>query len=278
MSLKNQTLESILWNSISYISLKIINFIISIILARLLEPSDFGVVGIALILINFFEIARDLGIGAALIYRKKDLDIAANTAFIIFPFIATVFYIISYMISPITANFFNNDDIEIVIKVLAITLVIWSFGNLPRTLLQKELKFKKLMIPQIIPRIGYGLISIVLALMGYGIWSLIIGRIVLEILSLITTWQSVDWRPTLKFDKKIAIELLSYGKYALKANVIAFIVSAVDIIVVGKYLGAENVGYYSMATTVSTFFTFQIAMIMSQVLFPVYSKINDNKK
>lgn len=278
MSIGKQTINGIVWNFFSYASLKVINFVISIVLARLLEPSDFGVVGIALLFINFFEIARDLGIGAALIHKKEDVDIAANTAFFIFPAIAVLFYIIIYITAPTVAVFFNNNDVEVVLRVLAITLVLWSFGNLPRTLLRKELHFKKLFMPQIIPRLGYGLVAIILAFMGYGIWSLVIGRITLEVLGLVTIWQSIDWRPKFKFSRRTAIELLRYGKHALIASITAFVISSIDSGIVGKYLGAEDLGYYSMAISISYFFTVQISTIVSGVLFPAYSKMQDIDK
>jgi O-antigen/teichoic acid export membrane protein len=278
MSIGKKTIDGLFWNSLSFVSLKVINFLISIILARLLEPSDFGVVGIALLFINFFEIARDLGIGAALIHKQEDIDTAANTAFFIFPAIAFFLYIFIYLSAPTVAFFFNNSGVEIVLKVLAITLILWSFGNLPRTLLQKDLDFKKLFLPQIVPRLGYGFVSVALAFTGYGVWSLVFGRVTLEILALITTWRSIEWRPTFTFNSKIAIELLSYGKHALIASISAFAISAIDISVVGKYLGAENLGFYSMAISISTFFTIQISTIMSVVLFPAYSKMQDTDK
>jgi len=140
-------------------------------------------VAIALIVVNFFEISGNLGIGAALIHRKEDGDIAADTAFFILPSIAIVFYAVSYFIAPAAAVFFKEEEIEILIRVLSLTVVIWSFGILPKTLLAKDLEFKKLVIPQILPRISYGAVAIVMALQGYGVWSLVGGQIVLIVIS-----------------------------------------------------------------------------------------------
>ena len=145
MSLKDKTLHGILWVSLSSILLKFINFTVSIILARLLEPQDFGLVAIALIVVNFFEIFHDLGIRPALIHRKDDSDAAANTAFLIFPTVALVFYAISYQIAPVAAQFFHEEQITVLIRVLSLTFVIWSFGSLPKALLTKDLEFKKML-------------------------------------------------------------------------------------------------------------------------------------
>ena len=276
MSLKNKTMHGILWVSISNILLKFINFTITVILARLLEPSDFGLVAIALIVVNFFEIFRDLGIGPALIHRKEDRGLAADTAFYIFPAVALIFYAVSYFIAPAAAVFFREADLEILIRVLSLTFVIWSFGNLPRTLLTKDMEFKKLVIPQLLPKVSYGAVAIVMALQGYGVWSLVGGRLVLEIMSVITIWKALDWRPSLRFDKKIALELLSYGKHVIIASIIIFLISAVDVTFIGRLLGSEELGYYSIAFGISGLFTYQVSMLISQVMFPALSKMQDD--
>ena len=273
MSLKNKTMSGMLWVSISNILLKFINFTISVILARLLEPSDFGLVAIALVVVNFFEIFRDLGIGPALIHRKEDQNTASDTAFFIFPTVAIIFYVVAYFIAPAASGFFREEELEMLIRVLSLTFVIWSFGNLPRTLLTKDLEFKKLVIPQLLPKISYGAVAILMAFQGFGVWSLVGGRLVLEVMSVITIWKAVNWRPTLRFDKKIALELLSYGKHVITATIIIFLISVVDVTFIGRLLGSEELGYYSIAFGISGLFTYQFSMLISQVMFPAFSKM-----
>ncbi|WP_342304722.1 lipopolysaccharide biosynthesis protein [Methanolobus sp. ZRKC5] len=273
MSLRKKAYSGIWWVIISTIFSKLINLLTNISLARLLDPSHFGIVALALVFINFFETFRDLGIGSALIHRSDNNSIAQNTAFFIFPFAAVFFYILCYLISPYVALFFKSDGLDLIIKVLSLSLILWSFGNLPTTLLAKELEFKKLLYPQIVPKLGYALVSIVLAIQGFGVWSLVIGRISLEILSLIIVWHVIDWRPKLEFDKKTAVELLKYGKYVLGTSLIAFLSSVFDVVVIGRELGAETLGFYSIALTVASFFTIQISHVIYQVVFPVFSKL-----
>ncbi|MDW7775638.1 MAG: lipopolysaccharide biosynthesis protein [Methanosarcinales archaeon] len=276
MSLKNKTINGILWVSLSNILMKFINFTITIILARLLEPSDFGLVAIALIFVNLVESFRDLGIGPALIHRKEDRDIAANTALYIFPAMAIIFYAVTYFIAPAAAVFFRDADLEILIRVLSLTFVIWSFGSLPRTLLTKDLEFKKQVIPQLLPRISYGAIAIVMALQGYGVWSLVGGQLVLMVLNVITIWKALDWKPSLRFDTRIALELLSYGKHVITASIIIFLLSVVDVTFIGRLLGSRELGYYSIAFGIAGLFTFQVSMLLSQVMFPAFSRLQDD--
>lgn len=275
MSLARKTSSGLLWVSLSNIILKIINFIITVILARLLEPEHFGLIAIALVVVNFFETFRQLGLGAALIHKKDDADKAANTAFFLFPAAALVFYVISYLIASQAADFFNEPQIEAMIKALSLIFVIWSFGTLPSTLLDKNLEFKKKMVPQILPKIGYGIASIWLALNGFGVWSLVYGRLILEVLSVLAIWPAINWRPSFTFDWNIARELISYGKQVMMANMLVFLISIVDVTFIGRLLGASELGFYSIALGAAGLLTSQVSMMIGQVMFPVYAMINE---
>jgi len=277
MTLARQTTRGIFWVAFSNILIKVINFIVTLILARLLDPEHFGLVSLGLVVVNFFEIFRDMGIGTALIHKKEEADKAANTAFFLFPVIAAVFYIISYFIAPLAADFFNEPQVEPIIRALSFIFVIWSFGTLPSILLDKNLDFKKKVIPQIIPKIGYGITAISLAVSGYGVWSLVIGRLMLEVLSVLSIWPVVSWRPSYTFDRKTAIELLNYGKQVVGANILVFLITIIDVTFIGRILGADNLGYYTIAFGIATLLTSQVSDLMSRVMFPVYAKINDEK-
>jgi O-antigen/teichoic acid export membrane protein len=273
MTLARKTVGGLFWVSSSLVFIKIINFITTVILARLLDPSYFGLIAAALVIINFFEIFRDLGIGTALIYKKDDVDMATNTAFFILPIVAVIFYVISYFIAPFAADFFKESQLEAIIRVLSLIFVIWSFGTLPSILLDKNLEFKKKMIPQIIPKIGYGIASVMLALNGYGVWSLVFGRLVLEVLSVLFIWPVVNWRPSYKFDRKIAFDLINYGKQVIGANILVFLISIVDLTFIGRFLGPDNLGFYSIAIGIASLLTSQVSMVMGRVMFPIYSTI-----
>jgi O-antigen/teichoic acid export membrane protein len=191
MSLARKTVHGLFWVSFSNGLLKIINFIITIILARILEPAEFGLFSLALIVMYFFDLFRDCGMSSALIYKKEDVDMASNSAFFLYPLIGSVFFFISYFTAPIIADFFREEQLVTIIRILSLTNIIWSFGSLPLALLDKNLEFKKQVYRQIIPKIVYGIITILLALWGFGVWSLVIGTIVFWILSVLVIWNLV---------------------------------------------------------------------------------------
>lgn len=277
MTLAGKTTSGIFWVTFSNILLKLINFIITVILARLLAPEQFGLVSLGLVVVNFFEIFRDMGIGTALIHKKEEADKAANAAFFLFPVIAAIFYVISYSIAPLAADFFKEPQLEPIIRALSLIFVIWSFGTLPRILLTKNLEFQKNVLPQIIPKIGYGLTAIYLAFSGYGVWSLVIGRLMLELLSVLTVWPVVSWRPSYTFDRKTAIELLNYGKQVVGGNILVFFISIIDVTFIGRLLGSDDLGYYTIAFGIATLLTSQVSGLVGTVMFPVYAQIKDEK-
>ena len=273
MSLASKTVHGLFWMSFSHVSIKLINFIITVILARILEPEDFGLFALGLMFVYFFEIFRDLGIGSALIYKEDDVDKAANTAFFLFPSVAIFFFLISYFVAPLVSDFFNEEQLTIILRVLSLSFVIWSFGTLPSILLDKNLEFKKQVFRQVAPKIIYGIVTVGLAISGFGVWSLVIGTLVFWLLSAIITWPLVDWRPSYKFDASTAFELLKYGKQVAIANVILFFISTVDLSFIGRILDTGSVGYYSIAIGIATLVTNQVSGVMNRVMFPVYSII-----
>ena len=146
----------------------------------------------------------------ALIHIKNDYDTTVNTALLIVPAVALVFYAISYHIAPVAAQFFHEEQITVLIRVLSLTFVIWSFGSLPKALLTKDLEFKKLVTHRILPKIAYGVVAIVMAIKGFGVWRLVGGQLVFEVLNDITVWYAQKWISSLRIDSNIAIELLNY--------------------------------------------------------------------
>ncbi len=109
------------------------------------------------------------------------------------------------------------------------------------------------------------------------VWSLVGGRLVLEVLSLIAIWHAIDWRSSYKFDKKAALELISYGKHVMVANVVVFFISVIDVMFIGRLLGSESLGYYSIAFSIAGLLTAQVSGLLSQVTFPAYSMIQGDK-
>lgn len=278
MSLVQKTASAMAWVILTIIFTKALGFVTQIVLAKLLMPTDFGLLSIGLLAINSMGIFRDLGFGSTLIYKQDDQDhTAANTAFIVLPLVALALFLIAYFSASYIASFFNNAAVEPVVQVLALTFVISSFGIVPSTLLEKELEFKKKVVPETVPIICYAFVAISLAMNGYGVWSLVYGQIVSATLTAALIWFFSDWRPTFKFDREIAKVLFDYGKHIMGASIIIFLVTNIDYAIVGRILGMEALGLYTLAFTISNLPATQITNLVGRVMFPLYSKLQDDQ-
>ncbi|MCQ6962761.1 lipopolysaccharide biosynthesis protein [Methanolobus chelungpuianus] len=274
MSIAKKAVHGIAWVTLTALLIRIFETIAQLVLARLLDPADFGLIAIGLLAINTMSIFRDMGFGAALIHRKEDPDyIAANTSFILIPIFATILLVIAYFSAPYMAVFFDNSEVSPIIRVLALTFLISSFGTVPSILLEKELEFKKKVIPETLPRLGYAIVAILFAFYGYGVWSLVYGQITSAVLTTALIWIVSDWRPHLMFDKNVTKELFKYGKHILGASIIIFLITNVDDALVGRVLGIEELGFYTLAYTISNLPATQITHLIGRVMFPTYSKL-----
>jgi PST family polysaccharide transporter len=274
MSLAKKAAHGLAWVALSNFITRILDFITKLILARLLLPSDFGLVAIGLLVVNTLRLFQNLGFEAALIYRKDDKEYkAANTAFILILITGTILFVLAYFSSPIVAMIFNNATVEPVVKVLAFTFIIFSFGAVPSTLLEKELEFKKKVLPETLAVLGHAAVAITLAILGYGVWSLVFGQVASSIISVVLIWIVSDWRPTFTFDMRVARELFDYGKYIVGASVVIFLVTNIDDAFVGRMLGMSALGFYTVAYMIANLPATQVTHLVGRVMFPTYSKL-----
>jgi O-antigen/teichoic acid export membrane protein len=257
---------------------RVVGFITQIILARLLLPSDFGLIAIALLIIKGLQQFRHFGIGAAVIHKPDEVDKALNTAFILEPIIAVFLFIVVYFTAPWIAMFFCDPAITIIVQIFALMLLIQAFTSAPAIILEKELHFKKGVIPGIVATMTYSGAAILLALNGFGVWSLVYGGIFSAVIGLVATWYVSPWRPSFEFDVKIAKELFGYGKHILAASLLGFLFTNLDDAVIGKMLGMEALGFYAVAYTLANLPATGITNIVNRVSFPLYSKLQEDKK
>ncbi|MFZ2498681.1 lipopolysaccharide biosynthesis protein [Methanosarcina sp.] len=278
MNLKSKAVYSAAFIALSVMIQRTLTFVTKIVLARLLAPADFGLIAVALLTVNSIALFRDFGIGATLIYKDDDSEYtAANTALVLLPVIAGILLILAYISAPFVADFFKNSFVKPIVRVLAFTLLINSFSTVPSQLLDKELEFKKKVLPETVPKVAYGIISITLAWIGFGVWSIVYGEIALSLLSVVLVWAVSDWRPTFRFNIKAAYDLLDYGKYILGTTILMFFITNIDNAIVARMLGTEVLGIYTMAYAISTLLATQTTFMIDKVMFPTYIKLQGDR-
>ncbi len=265
------------WVYAAQYSGKLVALISTVILARLLSKDDFGVIGYALIVTNFLDVLKDLGVGTALVYHRKD-PAASATAFWLLVMVGGGLFGLSWVIAPYLGEFFRDQRAVPVIRALALTFPISSLGIVHRKLLDKDLAFKRTFGPSLARSVSKGLLSIVFALLNFKVWSLVIGNIGGVLVMTLVLWVIYPWRPSMQFDRKIARELVSYGSGILSINVIAFLLRDLDSIFIGRFMSADALGVYSLAYRVPDILIISFCGVISRVTFPIYVQMRETSR
>ncbi len=264
------------WVFLSFGFGKVLNFIRIIILARLLLPSDFGLMGLAMLSIGAVEVFTTTGISQALIQRKECDKEVLNTGWIIGILRGILLFVVLFFGAPYIARFFNNSLLTSILRIISITFLFSGFSNIGLILLPKELDFKRKTYFNLATSLLTTIVTITLAFILRSVWALVIGLVIGSVISLIVSYFIHPFRPRIKFNLQISKELLGYGKYIFASGVIIFLVTRGDDALVGKVLGVSTLGFYTMAYSLSNMPATSITHVISQVTFPVYSKLQDN--
>ena len=277
MTLRQRATAGTFWVGISTAARTFFQMLTRYILARMLAPADFGLVAMAYIAIDFLEMFREMGFSSALIYHQGETRKAANTTFVTLIVIGAVLVLGSFGIAPAVASFYRTAELTGVMRALSINILISAFGQVQLSLLAKNLAFRERLLPDLVPTVTYGVVAVLLALMGLGVWSLVIARVINSALTVLMAWLVVPWwRPRFEFDRDTARELFNYGKHIVGSSLLVFLITNLDNTFVGRVLGAEQLAYYGFAYSTANLPATHISRIVGQVLFPAYSKIQDD--
>ena len=274
--LKEDAAKGVGWAFLSSTSVRVLQVITTLTLAKLLMPADFGVFALATLIINAVTIFRDIGLAQFLIYQRENVPKAANTAFIL-SLISSVFVGgLLYVSATVLGKVFSTPTIVNPVRVMSIALALSAAANVHFALLDKQLKFRLRAIPEMAGAFAYAVISIVLAVIGYRAWSLVIGWVVMQIVSTIVVWFVSGWRPKIEFSLDDARVIVAYGKHLVVASLAAFAFFQIDNASIGKWLGVTALGFYSMAFTVCNMPATNLSHVVNRVMFPTYSKLRDD--
>ena len=269
------------WTTISTLGNQGLRLLIKLVLARLLLPEDYGLIGMATVFIGFVDVISELGMGAALIQRKQQKlsSIHFNTAFWTSLGIAAAGYvIITLIVAPSAAWFYEKDILIKLIPVLAIPIVTNTFFLIPKIKLSRELNFKPQAIAEITSVVIAGIAAVILAWRGFGVWALAFNGIITSLTSILLYHIFYRWTPSLIFSKEAFQELFNFGGYVMLQRIFNYLTSNIDYILIGKLIGSSALGVYTLSFILTDTFRSQIMNMLNKVLFPAYSSIQDNVK
>lgn len=275
-TLRKKTIRSGFWVGLSNIGISVMSFIRFIILARLLTPEIFGLMGIYLMVIRGMELFTETGFSAALIHRQKSFEEAKDTAFTLMILRGFILAFVTFLIAPLVANYYERNVLDLIIKIIAISFIFNGFHNINTVGLQKELDFRRLTYLEQVTTVINFVIVVTFAFFLRNVWALVIGQITASFIGVILSFLIIPGRPHIRFNKKIAKELFTYGKFITGLTIVIYISTQIDNAVIGKVLGMEYLGYYVLAYTLANLPATHISKLISKVMFPAYSKLQND--
>lgn len=269
--LGRQFVGGLSWSAGAQLASQVVTFGAGVLLARLLSPTDFGVVGMAMVYTSFVWILGQTGFNAAIVYMKDVSDADLNTMYWANLTVNLLLLAAAVAISPLVGRFFQNPEVVPVVAVASIGLVASALGGVQRTLLEKRLEFKRLARNGFLASLSYAVVAVVMALAGFGVWALVVGRLVEQGIESLLAVFSVKWWPRFTFSRDSFMRLFGYGSRVWAGNMLFYGQENIDNLVVGRVLGATPLGYYSLAFRLANVPRWLFLGVVERVMFPSFS-------
>jgi len=279
MDLRKKVLSGLGWSGGNRLISQLFTWTVTIVVMRLLSPGDYGLMAMAGFFINFLALLNELGLGAALIQKKDIDDLYRRQVFGLLLISNCAFYLILSVSSPNIANFFNEQRLIPILRVSSIQFLMMSFSIIPQSLLMRSMDFKKLSIIDLVSNIAGSVITLILALMGYGVWSLVWGSLSISLVRTVGLTVASRFICAPSFSMKGLRETISFGGYVMGSRVLWFFYTQADTFIIGKFLGKELLGYYSVSMQLASLPMEKTSGIINQVAFPAFASIqNESQK
>ena len=277
-SLKDKTIHGFFWSFIDNFAGQGINFIVGIILARLLTPKEFGLIGMITVFIAISGSFVNSGFSQALIRKKDCSETDYSTVFYFNLFVGLFFFGVRFIAAPLISRFFNEPQLTELVRVIGSVIVIESLTIIQRTTLTKRVDFKLQTKISVISSIFSGSIGITMAVAGFGVWSLVAKTVSQQSMNSFLLWLLNRWRPFFVFSLESFKNLFSFGYKLLLSGLIDTIYRNIYYLIIGKYFSAVELGFYTRATQFNELPSQNINGIISRVSYPVLAQMQDNKE
>lgn len=277
-NIRKKTLSAVLWNTIEKFLVKGSSFVISIILARLLSPTDYGLIGMLAIFIALSQVFIESGFAKALIQKQDCTDVDYSTVFYSNLGLSLFVYLLLFTVAPWIASFYEEPQLCQILRILSINFVIASFNIVQRAKLMARMDFKSLAKINFVGVLGGGICGIMMAYNGCGVWSLVGQIIVTTFVMLFLFPHYSRWKPRWEFSSKSFKRLFGFGSKLLITGTAATIVNNISTIAIGKAYKSDQLGYYTRANQFSEMIAITVNDILGTVTFPVLSELQDQKE
>lgn len=276
---KKEAITAFFWASSQQISVVILNLIFSILLARILDPIEFGLIGMITIFVSVGSALMSGGLTSSLIRTKNPKNIEFSTVFYANVLFSLLIYLIIYLSAPYISNFFEKPQLINIIRVYSISIIIFSFSAVQLAKLTKEIKFKKSMAIQLPSLIIGGFVGLFMAYAGFGVWSLVGMYLTQAAVNSIQLWFRSGWIPSWEFSSMDFKKHFGFGSKLALSGVLNAVYANIYNIVIGKYFNAQQLGYYTRSYTLAYIPVYNLQEVLDKVTYPILSKaMDDNLK
>ena len=268
-SLKHQAVKGVVWSAVERFSVQGVQFILGIIIARLVSPSEYGLIAMLGIFLAVAQTFIDSGFSNALIQKKDRTDIDYSTAFYFNLAIAVIVYGVLFLTAPLIADFYEESQLEVVTKWIGLNLIISGFSIVQRAKLTVKLDFKTQAKASLVAVLFSGIVGVALAYKGFGVWALVIQALLNNLLDTLLLWICTKWMPSFVFSWNSFKTLFSFGSKLLLSGLLHTVYINLYSLVIGRKYSATDVGYYNRAYSLAQFPSINIVGIITRVIYPV---------
>lgn len=275
----NGMTKGFIWSAVERFSVQGVQFVLSIIIARLVSPSDYGLIAMMTIFLAVAQVFIDSGLSQALIHKTDCNIVDYSTAFFMNIIVAVVAYCILFVSSPFISNFYSQPDLILLLRFASLNIIINSFGIVQKTIFTRSVDFKTQAKASLCAVIVGGILGIYLAHCGLGVWALVSQSLISSFINTISLWMLSKWRPVLVFSKDSFKQLYGFGIKLLFTGLISTIYTNIYSLIIGKFYNSSSLGLYNRAYTISAYPSINLVSIISRVVYPIECELqNDNIK
>ncbi|MFO7869373.1 MAG: lipopolysaccharide biosynthesis protein [Bacteroidales bacterium] len=274
--LKERVVTGMIWSSVHRFGTMLISFAANLILARLLTPEDFGIIGMIMVFIAISSTLVEGGFASALIQKKNPTNEDYSTIFYWNLITSVILFFTLYLTAPAIESFYQMPTLTPILRVQGLFLILNAFNVIQITQLKKQLNFKRLANIQITATILGAILGIAMAYSGFGVWSLVAQILAISFLNSILLWYSGNWRPGFVFNMGSFKTLFKFGSYMLLTNLMNKIYENIQALIIGKMFSVRDLGFYTQAKKIEEVPVIGLSTVVNQVTFPVFSELQDD--
>lgn len=275
-NLKSSVIKGMVWKFLENIGTQLMQLAIQIVLARLLLPEEYGLVGLLAIFITISDVIIMQGLTTALIQKKDADEVDFSSVFYANLIVSVGLYIILYFSSPLIAQFYHEPALKNIMRVLCLNVIIGAVPAVHNAILSRNLEFKKSFYRNISNIATQGVVGIFLAYIGFGVWALVFSKIAGMLVGAIVLWITVKWKPKKYFDISRIKSLFSYGSKVLGTNLLNTVFDNIHSLIIGRYFTAADLGYYQRGQQIPQLSMGAVDGSLSAVLYPTFSKLQND--